>query len=164
MKNINIPASEIVGELRRAGRMYEVLKRAEDMVMVLVNLEDSEKTIKKNIANAEKLLKSLEDKAIEVKSSMDKQKQEATESILKMQEEASMVRTQASDVLRKARDEAASLVAKAKAEVVSIQSIIDNLKKEEKAARQATDAVKGALDSMVAEMRSKREQLLKAFN
>ena len=69
-------ASEVIGELRRAARMYEVLKRAEEMVSVLANLEGTERQIKANIVEGEKLLKSLEDKAIEV----CKKVQEATKS------------------------------------------------------------------------------------
>src|SRR3990167_9460254 len=160
----NISASEIIGELRRAARMYEVLKRAEEMVMVLANLEGKERQVKANIAEGEKLLKSFEDKAIEVKSSMDKQRQSAINTVQKMQEEASIVREQASNVLRKAREESSSLVANAKAEVEGMRAYISDLRSETSRAKVEEEAAKAALASVFSEMKVKKEQLLKAFN
>ena len=160
----NITASEIVGELRRAARMYEVLKRAEEMAMVLVNLEGRERILKTSIVEATKELETIKQEVVVVVEELSKKEESTKLTVQKLREDAVEIKKQASEVFKKATEEAANLVANAKSEVEGMRSHISDLRKETDKAKVEVELAKASLASVFAEMKSKKEQLLKAFS
>jgi len=159
-----LTASEVVGELRRMSRMYEVFKRAEEMVMVLANLETNENTLKKSIQASQEKLETVEKTIQNTEMGFKLREQEAQKFLQKMQDEAMAIRNQASDKLKDARNEAASLVSNAKEQVQGMQSQVMDLRKTIATLNQEATSAKIALESILQNMQSKKMELLKAFN
>lgn len=159
-----ITASEVVGELRKMGRMYEVMKRAEEMVTVIANLEQIEREVKKNISQAEINLQDLEKKYKNTIERMDKLVADAQDRLNKMNKEVEMAKISADDLIRNARHESSQIRSKALAESEVNMKAIQKLRDEEAKAKQDLQIMQTALNQLTVEMHSKRDQILKAFN
>lgn len=159
-----ITASEIIGELRRAKRQYELMERAEEMVSVLLNLEQSEREVQKRIDLAQAALEKIEKQAVDREARAKQELAGAQEEAIRVKQEALQMRDQASEVLRKARTDSANMVSQAKQEVASLKKQLDELKKVIGGEQLLADGLKQAREAMILEMQAKRDQLLKAFS
>jgi DNA repair exonuclease SbcCD ATPase subunit len=159
-----VTSSEIIGELRRASRLYEVYKRADDMLTVLVNYEQAERDLQSRVNAAEQALERVEKKAKEVAENSARDVEAAKAEARRILNEAAAVRAQANDVSKKVRADAAATVAQTKEEVLVVRKELENIKKEYAAEVSTLKSLAATREAMVAEMQSKRDQLLKAFS
>lgn len=159
-----VKASEVVAELRRMARTYELFKRAEEMVQVLVEFEARKRELEKDLAQEFKRRDDLELAVAQAKDKYEEDAKAAKKRLAAMEEQIVQNQKVADEVMKKAREQAEWLVWSAKQNVEKIKMTIADLKKEEEAARRGADVAKQALQDFTTELRMKKEQLLKAFN
>ncbi len=161
---MDITASEVIGELRKAARLYEVFKRAEEMARVLVDLEKKQKDLETKIA----ILKVDEenvDKAIDEKvARTNAQLADTLEKVKAAEAQVVNAEKRAMDIVSKAKEEAASVMKQTKVEFDALKHSMKSAKDAELVALQKAKEARDRLDAVMFEVESKKRELLKAFS
>lgn len=135
----NITASELIGELRRMGRQYEVFKRAEELVAVLVDQEKFEKDLQKKIKDATIVLEGVEKQIADTEQKYWKLLEDLKKRVAVVEQEIVDKKAQASDVLSKARLDAQAFVQSAKDAVQLMQKEVLDVKQAKAFAEQEAE-------------------------
>jgi cell division septum initiation protein DivIVA len=134
-------ASEVVGELRKAAKLYEVFKNAADAAELLANFEKNEAALKKSILSLEKDKESLEIVLSEALNEIEAVNAKAKEKSSQSDEVLANAKSEAKDITAKARENANAIIDKAQNEASKIESTISAIKVRE---RQAVEDEKKA--------------------
>ena len=122
-----VTASEIVGDLRKMRRMYEVFAHASEIADVLAKQEAKERGLQKSITSLEEKEASL-DKVLENKEAIIEAKKEQIESMDEVVKEAKAVYTNTLEAAKAdASTKATEIIASAEDKAKRIQIDIDNL-------------------------------------
>ena len=161
---MEITASEVMGELRKVARQYEVFKRVEEMLQVLVDYEQRKAALVKEIEVLQKEQARLDSKMDEAVKRANELNKAAEQTFVMANEKAKHVEAKAADVLAKAKADAAALKQMQEVEVAKMKVQIDELKKDAVKANQEAVQAQAARDAMVFDFQQKRNELLKAFS
>jgi uncharacterized phage infection (PIP) family protein YhgE len=161
---MEVTASEIINELRRAARSFEVYKEALKVAEFFLDLESQEKAIRKSIDD-------LAAEKTKMDQSINMQVDEANKKLLDLKKKQVVAEESIQEVARRAEEQMASarkdalaIVAAAQNQAKAIQDSTVALRNEENKVRNDLHDLKQAYSQLVNEMHAKREQLLKAFN
>jgi cell division septum initiation protein DivIVA len=139
-------ASGVVGELRKAAKLYEVFKNAADAAELLANFEKNEAVLKKSICSLEKDKESLEivlsEALDEIKAANAKVKEKSSQS----DELLANAKDEAKDITVKARKNANAIINEAQDKVSKIEASISAIKIRE---RQAIESEKKAQNDLI---------------
>lgn len=161
---MKITAGEIIGELKKARRIYEVFDEAEKIVRFLSEREAYERTLEKDIAEAIERLKSAED-ALELKVLQSAQVQNDLEDRMKKVEETvNRKQGELNEYVAKAKEEAKTLVETAQGQIVSLQVKIQDLQEVERVANTAAREAVAQKDKIEVELAAVKAKFLKSFN
>lgn len=161
---MDVTASEIVGELKKAARLFEVFQEAHKMVAVVAELEQVKAKAQKQVD----ALRTERDKMdAEIDEKVNKANVEviaAKEDVKNMREVLAMTKVEAQKLLSKAQEEATQIVTNAKNQAKEVEDSIASLRGREAEAERDLLIMKASLAMIVDEMHSKKQQILKAFN
>lgn len=161
---MTITASEIIGELKKARRIYEVFDEAEKIVRFLADKEAYQRTLEKDIAEALERLQMAED-ALELKVLQSAQVQNDLEDRMKKVEETvNRKQGELNDYVAKAKEEAKTLVETAKEQIVSLQVKVQDLQEVERVANTAAKEAVTQKDKIEVELAAVKAKFLKSFN
>ncbi len=160
----DVKASEIVGELKKAARLYEVFQAAHKMVAVVSELEAKE-------AQAKASLEALEAEKAKVDKDIDEKVEKANaqvaaakDEVKKLKDVADLTKEEAQKLLVKAKDEASSIVRNAENEAQKVRNGIAALLAEHRQLQQIVTDLKAVQAQAVEAFKTKREELLKVLN
>jgi hypothetical protein len=161
---MEVTASEIINELRRAARSFEVYKEALKVAEFFLDLESQEKAIRKSIDD-------LAAEKAKMDQSINMQVDEANKKLLDLKKKQMVAEESIQEVARRAdeqmasaRKDALAIVAAAQNQAKAIQDSTVALRNEENRVKNDLHDLKQSYAQLVNEMHAKREQLLKAFN
>jgi len=148
MTNKSKKASEVVGELRRIKRMFDIFSDAEDIITVLVEQEARKTALSREVGYLKADREKLENKLKEILDAIDEGK-----TMLEDQE------TEAHNIIKRARSDGKAMVAKAKeradkasaagmAELESIHNQITKSTEEKIAINKETNDTSKKLDEL----------------
>lgn len=161
---MDIKASEVVGEMKKLRRLFEVLERGEEMIRVLSEQEQRKAAIEKEVAAllAEKAALDKDITAKVEKANKDLNAAAAKVEAAQASVEASDARAQ--EIVSKAKKQAAEILATAAGECKQLKILEEGYKKQADAARQAAEAATAAKDRLEFEFEARKKELFKAFN
>lgn len=145
MTDKKITASEAIGELRKAVRMFEAFSNAQAAIELLVNEEQYKKQLQKEIsilnAEADRLTSLIEDRKKEVKCNQDK---------------VQSLKNSLSDVIKETENTKASIVSHS---VKESNQILDRNKTEIEMLTAAISALRDTKNTLSNEISDKRKEL-----
>jgi hypothetical protein len=141
----DIKASEVIGELRKAARLYKVFEKAEEMAQILADQEEIFRNLKKQIADAEVVRE-------QTYENIDKEVEKAEKALdavdaevaLKKQEVADL-KAEAAKIDRATKEKAQAKAAEFDALSLKFQADISNLMDAKAKATLEKEAAEGAL-------------------
>lgn len=159
----NITYSAMVGELRKAARLFEVFKNAAEIAEVLSNYEADKKNLLRDI-------KKLEAEKVDLDSACDEayNKQQIIEAEVVKADNTKVeilkkARTDANAIIKEAKDKGKGIVDKANEKLAGIEAKINKaLEDAVKADAQKQTAIK-ALHKYQTQVKEVKENLLKSF-
>lgn len=160
----DVKASEIVGELRKGERFYEVFREASKVASFFADLELKEATLLKSIKDLEEESKRVDAEIEKRVAQFEQRFKESQARAISVENDAKQVKIMSDETLVRAKNEAFAIIANAKKEAELVKANTAKLRQEEKEALEKLSAAKTALDAIQSEMKAKKEQLLKAFN
>jgi hypothetical protein len=154
-----LTASEVIGELRKATRLYEVFKRAEEMIQVLVEQEKIKAQLQKDIKELTSTKEQMHNDINEQVVTVSKKLADVTAKYEAMALNVKDAEKEAVVILTQARAKADDLVMKAQAEVEAMKKIIVQLKEEHKKATEDAMLANSTLQKLLDNMKAKKEEL-----
>lgn len=158
-----ISVSEAIGEIRKIARTYEALKRAEDIVQILIEHEARLRKLKAEIKEAEDILSQIHANSEDIiekhkkeVENLDKQKKAIAEQIQNSRKEAD-------EYMEKTRAEAALLMDKAKAKVAETERDILALQEKKRVAEEDALKAEEKLSILREQINEKKNQILSLF-
>lgn len=160
---MTITAGEIIGELKKARRVYEVFDEAEKIVRFLSEREAYERALEINIRDAGQRLKNAEE-ALELVLLHSAQVQNDLEDRMqKVDETVNRKQAELNDFVAKAKEEAKTIVDTAKNSIVSLQVKVQDLQEVERMAKTAASDAVAQKDAMESQLAQVKANFLKSF-
>lgn len=160
----DLTASEVIGELRKAARQYEIFKKAEEIVQVLVEQEQRRFQLNKEVASLETEKLRVDKQIDERIAKAEEHLEAALKAVKDADAEAAKVKAEAHAVLEQAKKDASEMINKAGEKVAAADKELAHLDTEIKAAKEEVESLAKVKDGMLAEMKAKRDELLKVLN
>jgi chromosome segregation ATPase len=159
-----VTASEIVGELKKISRLYEVLKKADEIVSFIAEKERYQRDLEVDISEATRTLASLSKQCEDLGDQNDNARKDIEKAKLEYKKIMEDANTRAASVVSAARSQAASILEAAKVEVKSYKDSLETLKEEKNKAQNELKDLGNMREKLMSEMKARRDEFLRVLN